>query len=92
MKAIFAIVAILTIGTTGAYAQFAGQGTGYGTDLYGTGSNPSSHYVQPHVTGSGSYIPGHYQTNPNGTQLDNYGTRGNFNPYTGTYGTRGARY
>ncbi len=43
--------------------------------LYGTGSNPSSHYVQPHTNSNGTYVGGHYQTNPNNTQLDNYGTR-----------------
>jgi hypothetical protein len=64
--------------------------SGYG---YGTGSNPSSHYVQPHYNlQSGGYTGGHYQTNPNNTQLDNYGARGNFNPYTGGYGTRSPRY
>ncbi|WFU37324.1 hypothetical protein QA640_22800 [Bradyrhizobium sp. CB82] len=31
-------------------------------------------------------------TNPNGTQRDNYGARGNYNPYTGTTGTRTPRY
>jgi hypothetical protein len=65
----------------------------YGSSgLSGTGSNPSSHYVSPHTTSTGTYVSGHYQTNPNGTQLDNYGTRGNVNPYTGAVGTRGARY
>jgi hypothetical protein len=57
---------------------------------YGTGSNPSSHYVQPHMTNSGESVSGHYQTNPNGTTLDNYGTSGNVNPYTGAIGHRSA--
>ena len=34
----------------------------------------------------------HQQTNPNNTQMDNYGTRGNVNPYTGQTGTRAPRY
>jgi hypothetical protein len=38
---------------------------------------------------SGQYGTG---SNLNNTQLDNYGTRGNYNPYTGSYGTRVARY
>ena len=59
--------------------------------MSGTGSNPNSHYVQPHVNSNGAMTPGHYQTNPNNTQLDNYGTRGNLNPYTGAVGTRGAQ-
>ena len=32
----------------------------------------------------------HYPTSPNITQLDNFGTRGNVNPYI-VVGTRGAR-
>jgi hypothetical protein len=59
--------------------------------LYGTGSNPSSHYVQPYTRSDGTSVQGHYQTNPNGTQMDNFGTRGNINPYTGAVGTRSPR-
>jgi hypothetical protein len=58
----------------------------------GTGSNPSSHYVAPHINSNGSVTSGHYQTNPNNTQLDNYNTRGNVNPYTGAVGTRSPHY
>jgi hypothetical protein len=59
---------------------------------YGTGSNSSSTYVQPHINSNGSYTSGHYRTTPNNTQMDNYGSRGNYNPYNGTYGTRNPRY
>jgi hypothetical protein len=59
---------------------------------YGTGSNPSNHGVGGYTTPRGSYVQPHYQTNPNGTQYDNYGTRGNVNPYTGSTGTRSPRY
>lgn len=58
----------------------------------GTGSNPNSHGVSGHVTSSGTYVPPHQATNPNSTQTDNYGTRGNYNPNTGTFGTRTPRY
>jgi hypothetical protein len=37
-------------------------------------------------------VPPHQQTNPNTTQTDNYGTRGNVNPHTGAVGTRNPRY
>jgi hypothetical protein len=59
--------------------------------FYGTGSNPSSHSVQGYTTNSGTYVQPHYQTNPNSTPSDNYGTMGNFNPSTGSYGTRPER-
>lgn len=48
--------------------------------------NPNYHLVRAHVTADGVYIPEHYQTNPNGTTLDNYSTRGNINPWTGQPG------
>jgi hypothetical protein len=87
MKWIVVAALILTgIGT--ASAQY-----GYGTTQpYGSGSNQNSHYVSPYTRGDGTYVDGHYQTNPNNTQLDNYGTRGNYNPYTGQIGTRSPRY
>lgn len=59
---------------------------------YGTGSNPSSTYVQPRVNSNGTYTGGHYRTSPNRTQMDNFGSRGNHNPYTGGTGTRSPRY
>jgi hypothetical protein len=88
MKMILGCALVIASVTT-ASAQYLGTTT---NGLYGTGSNPSSHYVSPHVSSTGTYVSGHYQTNPNSTQLDNYGTRGNVNPYTGAVGTRGARY
>lgn len=50
---------------------------------YGTGSNPNSHYVQPHTNSNGSYTGGHYRTNPDNSRTNNFGSPGNFNPYTG---------
>jgi hypothetical protein len=71
----------LALAATAAQAQYIG-----------TGSNPNSHPVQPYTTSGGTYVPPHQQTNPNSTQTDNYGTRGNINPYTGTGGTRTPKY
>jgi len=75
------LAAALALAATGAQAQ-----------LYGTGSNSRSHGVSGHYTNSGSYVQPHRATNPNSTQMDNYGTRGNVNPYTGAVGTRTPRY
>lgn len=60
--------------------------------LYGTGSNTHDHYVHSYVRSDGTFVSGHYQTNPNGTQLDNYGTLGNVNPHTGAVGTKIPKY
>lgn len=81
MKALIAIV-FLAAGTTVASAQYG----------YGTGSNSRSTYVQPRFNSNGTYTSGHQRTAPNNTQYDNYGTRGNYNPYTGRTGTRAPRY
>ena len=82
MKLVFAFV-VLALATTSASAQRA-----YHYGRYGSGSNPQSHYVQPQFKADGSFTEGHFRTNPNATDYDNFGTRGNINPYTGTVGTR----
>jgi hypothetical protein len=51
-------------------------------------SNPNDHYVNGYTRSNGTYVEPHYQTNPNNTTRDNYGTQGNYNPHNGTYGTR----
>lgn len=33
------------------------------------------------------YVMPHYKTSPNKTKLDNYSSKGNYNPYTGKKGT-----
>ncbi|MDE5456678.1 hypothetical protein GWE18_28395 [Bradyrhizobium sp. CSA112] len=75
------LAAVLTLAATAAQAQ-----------LYGTGSNSRSHTVSPYVNSHGTYVGGSRATNPNNTQMDNYGTRGNVNPYTGAVGMRTPRY
>lgn len=37
---------------------------------------------------TGTYVAPAYRTSPNRTKLDNYSTRGNYNPYTGKTGTK----
>jgi hypothetical protein len=73
----------------GALALFS---TAAAAQYYGTGSNPSSHSVSGYVTSRGTYVAPSTATNPNSTQMDNYSTRGNVNPYTGAVGTRTPRY
>jgi hypothetical protein len=79
MKIVLAV--LIAAMTTAAHAQYLG-----------TGSNPNSHSVGGYTTQRGTYVQPHTATNPNGTQLDNYGTRGNINPYNGNVGTRYGRY
>jgi hypothetical protein len=86
---ILSAIALLLATVSGASAQYGSPNTIGG---YGTGSNPSNHYTQGYTTRQGTYVAPHYQTNPNSTQTDNYGTSGNINPYTGQQGTRRPRY
>ena len=73
--------AALSIVATAAHAQY----------LSGTGSNPSTHTSSGYTRSNGTYVAPYVATNPNGTQRDNFGTSGNYNPYTGSYGTRTPR-
>ena len=92
MKKLAIALVLVVASVTAASAQYGSNSQSPYGGTYGTGSNPNSHYVSPYTTQSGTYVAPHYQTNPNNTQMDNYGTRGNLNPYTGEYGTRAPRY
>ncbi|WP_084302809.1 hypothetical protein [Bradyrhizobium sp. WSM2254] len=81
MKTI-AIAFAFALAATAAQAQY----------VSGTGSNPSTHTSSGYTRSNGTYVAPHVATNPNGTQRDNYGTSGNYNPSTGSYGTRTPRY
>jgi hypothetical protein len=90
MKLWVLTAAALAASVTVSNAQSRG---GYGNPpTYGTGSSPSSNSVDGYTTNRGTYVQPHQQTSPNGTQYDNYGTRGNVNPYTGSTGTRSPKY
>ena len=54
---------------------------------YSSGSG-GSHNVSGHITKDGTYVAPHQQTNPNGTQRDNWSSKPNVNPYTGQTGTK----
>jgi len=82
IKWILAVGAVALMATA-AQAQYRG---------YGTGSNSQSHSVDGYSTSRGTYVQPHTSTNPNSTQTDNYGSRGNYNPNNGTYGTRTPKY
>ena len=49
-------------------------------------------YSQKRVGGytksNGTYVAPYYRTEANNTKYDNYSTKGNYNPYTGKWGTK----
>lgn len=44
--------------------------------------------VNGYYRSNGTYVQPYYRSNSNSTKYDNYSTRGNYNPFTGKYGTR----
>lgn len=43
--------------------------------------------VRGHVRRDGTYVEPHYRTTPDRSRLNNWGSRGNINPFTGKRGT-----
>ncbi len=43
-------------------------------------------YVHGYYRSNGTYVQPYYRSDPNGTTLDNWSTKGNMNPYTGEPG------
>lgn len=92
-KTLMLIVAIIAT-VLSANAQY-NYGSSYGTSTYGTSSygvNTNSTYVNGYTKSNGTYVRGHYRSSQNSTNHDNYSTSGNYNPYTGTTGSRAKDY
>lgn len=53
-------------------------------------SEAKSTRVKSGITKTGTYRPPHLRTSPNKTKVDNWSTKGNYNPYTGKQGTKKA--
>jgi hypothetical protein len=49
-------------------------------------------YVGGYFKSNGTYVEGHWRTEPNSTRNDNWSTVGNTNPYTGCIGTKQGGY
>jgi len=43
-------------------------------------------YVDGHVRKDGTYVAPHHRSAPDNRQSNNYGSQGNYNPYTGQQG------
>lgn len=87
-KSLLFLVAIIAT-VLSANAQY-NYGSSYGTSSYGVNTN--STYVNGYTKSDGTYVQGHYRSSQNSTNHDNYSTSGNYNPYTGTSGSRARDY
>jgi|WetSurMetagenome_2_1015567.scaffolds.fasta_scaffold1172153_2 hypothetical protein len=87
-----------------SFAQFSGYSSSYpnlnggsssdlknNTSSYGT-VNSNVRYQNGYTRKDGTTVTGHYKTENNGTNHDNYSTSGNVNPYTGSVGSRAGDY
>ena len=96
MKKIILTAVIALMGMVSANAQgYYGTSSGtYGSrsNSYGSSTNSSVRYQQGYTRTDGTYVQGHYKTNTNSTNHDNFSTRGNVNSYTGTSGSRARDY
>lgn len=61
-----------------------------GASSYSTST--SVRYQSGYTRSDGTYVQGHYKTSSNGSNHDNYSTKGNVNAYTGSAGTRARDY
>jgi len=81
MRKVMVLVGLLLAGSL--VPSFAASKKRYG---YGTGSNTQYERVEGHYRKNGTYVEPYYRTKANDTESDNYNTRGNYNPWKGTYG------
>lgn len=58
-----------------------------GVFLAFVGGAQADSYVRGHFRSDGTYVQPYHRSNPNNSMLDNYSTKGNYNPYTGEKGT-----
>jgi hypothetical protein len=65
-------------------------GTNYYSRYYDNSYRPpvGEHYVHGYYRRDGTYVTGHYRTNPDNSFWNNWSSQGNINPYTGRVGTK----
>ncbi len=92
MKKLILSAVIALAASTASIAQSNNHGI-YSNSVYGSSSySTGTTRVSGHVRRDGTYVQGHTRTSPNSTNWDNYSTKGNTNPYTGSTGTRARDY
>lgn len=90
-KSLMLLVAIIATALS-ANAQYNYGSSSYGSGTSSYGVNNNSTYVNGYTKSNGTYVQGHYRSSQNSTNHDNYSTSGNYNPYTGSSGSRAKDY
>ena len=86
MRRLLLLMMALLLFTVGSFAK----GHGGSSVRSGTGSKSASTSVRGYTTRRGTRVNSYHRTTPDGTQTNNYSTRGNVNRYTGKAGTKTA--
>lgn len=61
-------------------------GLAFGTLGFSINQADAATRVSGYTTKRGTYVQPYYKSTPNKTKIDNYSTKGNYNPYTGKKG------
>ncbi|MDL0088780.1 hypothetical protein [Campylobacter gastrosuis] len=56
--------------------------------LFGLNCAFADTYVNGYFKKDGTYVQPHYKSSRDSTTINNYSTKGNYNPYTGKQGTK----
>lgn len=78
-----ALLVVLSVGSVAA-----ARGGGHASHAVSTSRSTANHVVHGYTKKDGTVVQSYHATNPDHTRNDNYSTRGNVNPYTGTDGTK----
>ena len=78
----------LAILTLAAVSLLPDETYASGPSYKGTGSKSSSSYVSGYRRSNGTYVPAHYRSTADRSFHNNWSTKPNTNPYTGSRGTR----
>ena len=94
MRNFFYLVAVAIMVSFSANAQYrtSQRSVTSGTSSSSYNVNPSVRYQSGYTKRNGTYVQPHVKTNSNSTNRDNFSTRSNTNPFTGTAGVRAQDY
>ncbi|TKT94145.1 hypothetical protein [Dyadobacter frigoris] len=94
MKKVIYSAILIAIAYTSSFSQsFYPQPTHRSSNSISSGSvNPNTNYNSGYQKSNGTYVQPHIKTQQNQTNLDNYSTQGNVNPYTLDNGTKAKDY
>ena len=105
-KLVLTMVALVAMATTSfaQYSDFEQMCSKVINDFYSSSSAPSVSYSVPstvnfntttvsgYTRSNGTYVESHIRTMPNDTNWDNFSTKSNSNPFTGSTGHRARDY